>query len=97
MNTDALGRFLDKAVSYERWRAPLDPRLRHAVILSGISILTTLLCLLALPQLLLWSRSDFFILLQPQFQGVLSFLYPWQTTLIYFNLFCLAALSRLSL
>ena len=63
--------------------------------MSGISLFTTLLCLLALPQLLTWSYSDFFILLKPQFQGILRFLYPWQLTLIYFNLFCLAVYASL--
>jgi hypothetical protein len=88
--TNALGRLCDRIVPYETWRAPLTPGLRHAVILSGFSIFTTLICSLFLPVLASWSRSNFFWIGQSVFGGVVQTMYQWQTTLIVLNLLSLA-------
>lgn len=91
METVNLEGFLHRATPYERWRAPLDPRLRQAVILSGISIATTLVALWTLPTLLSLSDSDFFLVLGPQFGGVLAAMYQARPLLVGLNLTSAAA------
>jgi hypothetical protein len=54
MDGVTLGRLLRRATPYERWRAPLDRRLRQAAVLSGASILIVLLVPTAL-----WSLTPF--------------------------------------
>lgn len=78
--------FLRRATPYERWHAPLDLKLRQAVILSGISIVTTLVALWALPALLLLSESDFFLVLGPQFGGIVAAMYQASPILVTLNL-----------
>ncbi len=83
--------FLRRTTPYERWRSPLDPRLRQGVIVSGVSIITTLVALWMLPSLLSLSDSDFFLVLGPQFGGVLSAMYQTRPFLVGLNLISAAA------
>lgn len=86
MESVNLEAFLRRATPYERWRAPLDPKLRQAVILSGVSIATTLVALWALPALLPLSDADFFLVLGPQFGRIMATLYQARPALVALNL-----------
>lgn len=90
MESVNLEAFLRRATPYERWRAPLDPRLRQAVIVSGISIATALVVLWTLPTLLPLSDSDFFLVLGPQFGGILDAMYQARPLLVGLNLISVA-------
>lgn len=90
MESVNLEAFLRRATPYERWRAPLDPRLRQAVIVSGISIVTALVVLWTLPTLLPLSDSDFFLVLGPQFGGILDAMYQARPLLVGLNLISVA-------
>ena len=48
MDSVRLDELLRRATPYERWRAPLDRRLRRTAVLSGVSILIVLVGLTAL-------------------------------------------------
>jgi len=87
--------FLRRATPYERWRAPLDPKLRRAVILSGISIVTTLVALWTLPALLPLSDSDFFLVLGPQFGRILAAMHQAHPILVALNLISAAVYATL--
>jgi hypothetical protein len=72
---------------YEGWgEVELDPRLRRAVLWSGITTVVTLLALLNLPMIWQWSNAEFFILLQPQLQAVVRWCWLMQRSLVWFNL-----------
>lgn len=65
-----LSDLLERAAPYERWRAPLDPRLQQLTWLSGAALVAHLLFLGFLPQLLEWTRSGFFLVLGGVLQGI---------------------------
>jgi hypothetical protein len=78
--------FLRRATPYERWRAPLDPKLERAVVLSGLSIVTALLALWMLPGLLPPADSRFFLVLGSLFRAVLAGVQRVRSILIVLNL-----------
>jgi hypothetical protein len=78
--------FLRRAMPYERWRAPLDPKLERAVVLSGLSIVAALLALWVLPGLLPPSDSLFFLVLGSLFRSVLAGVQRVRSILIVLNL-----------
>lgn len=69
-----LSQLLERAVPYERWRAPLDRRLQMLTLLAGAALLTQLLFLWLVPGLLRWSRSGFFLVLGGTLHSLLSWL-----------------------
>ena len=85
-----LSQLLERAVPYERWRAPLDPRLQRLTALSGIALLFHLIFLMVfLPGLLAWSHSNFFL----AFGGLLGGLLSWMAA----HAFLLALLNLVAL
>jgi len=86
MRVITLDRFIQAATPYERWRAPLDQRLRVSVLLSGVSILTSLLLLLALPPQPDAADSWFFLVLGGLFRSLLSLLQSAWPILLAINL-----------
>lgn len=87
--------FLRRATPYERWRAPLDPKLRQAALLSGISIAIALVTLWALPGLQSLSDSPFFLVLDSQFDKIMTAMHQMRTILITLNLICVGMYAAL--
>lgn len=81
-----LADLIERAVPYERWRAPLDQRLQLLTWLSGASLLTHLLFVSLLPQLLAWSRSGYFLVLGETLYGLLSWISAHTPLLLGLNL-----------
>jgi hypothetical protein len=95
MESVNLKRFLDRATPYERWRAPLEPSFRRVVILSGITIVTTLIVLLLLPKLVPLADSSFFLVLGPVFGGILDAMLDAWPVLLAVNLASIALYAAL--
>jgi len=85
-----LADLIERAVPYERWRAPLDQRLQLLSWLSGASLLTHLLFVSLLPQLLAWSRSGYFLILGEALYGLLSWISAHMPLLLGLNMAALA-------
>ncbi|MBV7334981.1 hypothetical protein KFU94_43435 [Chloroflexi bacterium TSY] len=82
----ALSRLTQQVMLYEVWgEIELDPRLRRAIVWSGITSIITLLALLNLPLLWQWSRADFWLLLRPQLQAAVLWCAQMQRPLLIFN------------
>jgi hypothetical protein len=63
---------LRQATAYERWRAPIDGRLRRMLLYSGASIALALCALWALPLLARLAQSPFLFVLRPQLGALLE-------------------------
>lgn len=74
MQPVTLETFLEKARPWEHWRAPLDPKLRDAEILGGISAIATPALLWLIPILGGFGATPFFFFFGAQFSGVFSLL-----------------------
>jgi len=66
-----LPQLLERAVPYEEWRAPFDPKLRVLTWLAGAALLAHLLFLAGLPWFLRASHSDFFLVFGGTLHGLL--------------------------
>jgi len=77
-----LSQLLERAVPYERWRAPLDRKLQMLTLLAGAALLAQLLFLWNLPGLLEWSRSGFFLVGGGILRGLLSWLAAHATVIL---------------
>ncbi len=81
MNAMSLEQFTNRAVRYEAWRAPFDPRLRQAVQMSSVSIPAgTIVALLSSAGVSFAHNSDFFWGFQVSFaswMGVLALVSPF--------------------
>ena len=87
----ALHRLTEQIMPYEAWgEVELDPRLRRAVVGSGITSVVTLLALLNLPLIWQWSTSDFYLLLRPQLQAAVAWCWRLQQPLTIFDLVSVA-------
>lgn len=83
----ALHRFTQNIRPYETWgEVDLDPRLRRAVLWSGVATSITLAALLNLAAIWQWSHADFFLVLQTQLQTLLLLCWRMQQPLVLFNL-----------
>lgn len=88
-----LAQLLERAVPYEWWRAPFDPKLRILTWFAGAALLAHLLFLLTLPWLLEASDSDFFLIFRGTLHGLLFWVADRVPLLLGLNL--LALLSYL--
>ncbi|HEU5101918.1 MAG TPA: hypothetical protein VFU22_23010 [Roseiflexaceae bacterium] len=79
---------LRRATAYERWRAPLDTRLRQAIVMSGAGSALVLLTLWALPLISQLEPSPFLLFLRPQFGAILGLLSRARLPLLVLNLVC---------
>jgi hypothetical protein len=77
---------LRRATPYERWRAPLDTRLRQAIVMSGVSSALVLLMLWALPVIAQLVPSSFLLLLRPQFGAILQLIFRARLPLLALSL-----------
>ena len=82
----ALADLLERAVPYERWRAPFDARLRLLTWLAGAALLAHFLFLLVLPGMLQWGHSAFFVWFGGTFRGLLAWMREHMTLLALINL-----------
>lgn len=80
-----LPELLERAVPYERWRAPLDSRLQILTWMAGAALLAHLLFLTFVPSGIEWSRSGFFLLLREPLHGMLAWMATHWTILILLN------------
>lgn len=95
MQTVSLQQFVRLATPYERWRTDLNPTLKTATIISGISIATSLTLALLLPNFSGLAESGLFLVLGGTFSGILYFLLESQPLLIGLNLISLLTLGFL--
>ena len=72
MQRVTLGTFLEGARPWEHWRAPLDPKLREAAILGGISAVATPALLWLLPPIGGLGTTPFFFVFGAQFSGLFA-------------------------
>jgi hypothetical protein len=77
---------IQRSTRYEKWKAELDPRLQQGLVWSGYAIFSAIGFLLLLPVLLPWTRSDLFLVLGPELQGVFLFLLNLMPLLLTVNL-----------
>ena len=70
MNAISLEEFRGRAVRYEAWRAPFDPRVRQAVQMSGVTIPAgTITALLSSAGVTFAHTSEFFWVFEDSFGG----------------------------
>jgi hypothetical protein len=77
---------LRRATPYERWRAPLDTRLRQAIVMSGASSILVLITLWELPVISQLTPSPFLLFLRPQFGAILALISRARLPLLALNL-----------
>lgn len=77
---------LRRTTPYERWRAPLDARLRQAIVMSGVSSALVLAVLWALPIIWQLVASPFLLFLRPQFGAILELISRARLALLALNL-----------
>ena len=86
-----LPQLLERAVPYERWRAPFDPRLQRLAWLAGAALLAHLLFLILLPSPPLTGSSGFFLVLHGALRGLLLWISAHAPLLLALNLVSLLA------
>ena len=86
-----LPQFLARAVPYEQWRAPLDPKLRTLTWLAGTALLAHLLFLMVLPWLLRATSSGFFLVFGGTLRALLSWIAGHTLILLALNIVALVA------
>lgn len=82
---------IQRATSYDDWKASLDPRLQQGLVWSGYTIFTTIGFLLLLPAILPLTGSDLFLVLGPQLQEFCFFLLDLMPLLLTINLIAVVA------
>lgn len=91
-----LSQLLERAVPYERWRAPLDRRLQMLTLLALAALAADALFVIVLaPALLSWSHSGFFLVAGGILHGLTSWVVAYAPLLLLLNLGALALFCML--
>jgi hypothetical protein len=87
---------LRQATPYERWRAPIDARLRWGMLCSGASIALSLATLWNLPLVAQVAQLQFLLLLRPQLGALLGQLAHVRLPLLRLDIVCAVVFAALA-